>query len=197
MKQQRGFMERVKWIDNARAIGILFIITGHTIGLTFGQTFFNVIYAVNVAIFFFLSGYLHRQKPIKKVIKGGVENLLLPYVITSVLMITFSMITLKKSLIIFCSLFCDISSRADCSVLWCGDKCGHFWKDAGEHCGNWRDLVSAVYVCGEPFVYRLKKFNGAISFFGSGLYGAFCRFLRTWLCINRIICTCLGPFRQL
>lgn len=47
-------MERVKWIDNARAIGILLIITGHTIGVTFGRTIFYAIYIVNVSIFFFL-----------------------------------------------------------------------------------------------------------------------------------------------
>lgn len=89
-------MERVKWIDNARVIGILLIITGHTIGVTFGRTIFYAIYIVNVSIFFFLSGYLHRQKPIQKVISGGFDNLLLPYIITSVLMIIFSMIAVKR-----------------------------------------------------------------------------------------------------
>lgn len=93
---ERFFMERVKWIDNARAIGIFLIITGHTISLNFGHTVFYAIYIVNVSIFFFLSGYLHRQKPIKKVIIEGVDNLLLPYAVTSVLMIAFSMIALKR-----------------------------------------------------------------------------------------------------
>ncbi len=89
-------MERVKWIDNARAIGILLIITGHTMGAAYGRTAFFAVYIVNVSIFFFLSGYLHRQKPIKKVVKGGIDNLLLPYVITSALMIAFSMLALKR-----------------------------------------------------------------------------------------------------
>lgn len=88
-------MKRVKWIDNARTIGILLIIIGHTVGATFGPTVQNVIFTVNVSIFFFISGYLHKDKPIKKVIKSGFDNLLLPYLITSVLMIAFSLIAVK------------------------------------------------------------------------------------------------------
>jgi fucose 4-O-acetylase-like acetyltransferase len=88
-------MRRIKWIDNARTIGILLIIIGHTVGGIFGPTIQNVIFTVNVSIFFFISGYLHREKPIKKVIKSGFENLLLPYIITSILMIAFSMIAIN------------------------------------------------------------------------------------------------------
>jgi fucose 4-O-acetylase-like acetyltransferase len=62
-------MKRIKWIDNARTIGILLIIIGHTVGVTFGLTVQNVIFTVNVSIFFFISGYLHKDKPLKEVIK--------------------------------------------------------------------------------------------------------------------------------
>lgn len=88
-------MRRIKWIDNARTIGILLIIIGHTVGGIFGPTVQNVIFTVNVSIFFFISGYLHKDKPIKKVIKSGFENLLLPYIITSILMVAFSIIAIK------------------------------------------------------------------------------------------------------
>jgi fucose 4-O-acetylase-like acetyltransferase len=88
-------MKRIKWIDNARTIGILLIIIGHTVGVTFGLTVQNVIFTVNVSIFFFISGYLHKDKPLKEVIKSGFDNLLLPYLITSVLMIALSMVAIK------------------------------------------------------------------------------------------------------
>lgn len=88
-------MKRIKWIDNARTIGILLIIIGHTIGLVFGQTIYNAIFIVNVSIFFYISGYLHKDKPIKKVIKSGFVNLLLPYLITSILLIMLAMIEIK------------------------------------------------------------------------------------------------------
>lgn len=88
-------MRRIKWIDNARTIGILLIIIGHTVGGIFGPTVQNVIFTVNVSIFFFISGYLHKEKPLKSVIESGFKNLLLPYLITSILMIAFSMIAIK------------------------------------------------------------------------------------------------------
>lgn len=64
-------MERVKWIDNARVIGILLIITGHTIDVTFGRTIFYAIYIVNVSIFSFCQAICTGRNRSKKSFQVG------------------------------------------------------------------------------------------------------------------------------
>ena len=78
-------MKRVAWIDFSKATGIVMIIVAHSL---FGKYAYlsNVLFAINVPIFFVLSGYLYRDKPYSKIIKGGWNNLLLPYLATSLVM---------------------------------------------------------------------------------------------------------------
>jgi fucose 4-O-acetylase-like acetyltransferase len=50
--------ERIEWIDIAKGIGILLVIAGHTISLTYSYP----IYAFHMPLFFFLSGLVHKDK---------------------------------------------------------------------------------------------------------------------------------------
>ena len=45
------------------------------------------IIAVHVPVFFVLSGYLYKEKPVKKVFKSGNVNLLLPYLATLLIVV--------------------------------------------------------------------------------------------------------------
>ena len=55
-------MKRITWIDISRAIGMLTIIIAHSLNSYTGNYFSNILFAVNVPIFFVLSGYLHKDK---------------------------------------------------------------------------------------------------------------------------------------
>lgn len=79
--------KRIQWIDSVRGISILLIIIGHT--YTKGLAT-NLIYGVNVPIFFVLSGYLTRKKSIGTVAKHGIRTLLIPYIFTSTAIIILS-----------------------------------------------------------------------------------------------------------
>lgn len=82
--------DRIQWIDYARAIGMFLIVIGHT----YQQAGFlqNLIFAVNVPIFFILSGYLTKPQSIKRIIKKDVYTLLIPYLVATLLMFIISFI---------------------------------------------------------------------------------------------------------
>lgn len=73
---------RIDWIDIVRAVGMFLIIMGHTLEVYTYSIVGKLIFAVHVPVFFVLSGYLYKEKPFKKVFKGGNVNLLLPYLAT-------------------------------------------------------------------------------------------------------------------
>lgn len=79
--------KRIDWIDIVRAMGMFLIIMGHTLeGYTYSIVG-KLIFAVHVPVFFVLSGYLYKEKPVKKVFKGGNVNLLLPYLATLLIVV--------------------------------------------------------------------------------------------------------------
>lgn len=72
---------RIQWIDYVRACSMMLIILGHTWAKAgFLQ---NLIYAVNVPIFFILSGFLTKHRSIKATAKKGFYTLIIPYLITA------------------------------------------------------------------------------------------------------------------
>lgn len=78
--------KRIGWIDFARAVGMLMIITTHSlVGVYASGIVGKLLFAVNVPIFFVLSGYLFKEKGIIQVIKSGFFNLILPYTFSVVL----------------------------------------------------------------------------------------------------------------
>src|SRR4030065_2778158 len=73
---------RIAWIDHAKALGIIFVVIGHTTGLP--VFVMNVIYSFHMPLFFFLSGYLlkesHLQLPFTSFLKRMWRTLLVPYI---------------------------------------------------------------------------------------------------------------------
>ena len=71
---------RISWIDNAKGIGILLVMLGHTRGI-FGHS--NFIYSFHMPLFFFLSGYLLSSDSLKLSLISFVRKLhfkiIIPY----------------------------------------------------------------------------------------------------------------------
>ena len=69
---------RIRWVDTARGLGILFVIWGHYASDNLADFF----YTFHVPLFFVLSGYLFRIKPeadAKQVLRKLSKSLLIPY----------------------------------------------------------------------------------------------------------------------
>lgn len=81
--------KRIIWIDLVRAFGMLMIICGHSLANPNGNVG-NMVYAINVPIFFILSGYLYRPQKIKVQCKKLFYNLLVPYIGTSLIILIIS-----------------------------------------------------------------------------------------------------------
>ena len=72
--------ERKIWIDNAKAIGIILIILGHVSSRLTGWLSFEFVYGFHVAIFFVLSGYTIKKRPISlDFLTQKFKRLMLPY----------------------------------------------------------------------------------------------------------------------
>ncbi len=69
--------KRIDWIDNAKLIGIFFVLIAHT-GKMSGNclTFLN---SFTMPFFFFLSGMMQKETPLKKTIQTGFKTLMIPY----------------------------------------------------------------------------------------------------------------------
>lgn len=83
--------KRILWIDLTRAVGMLLIIWGHSL-MNPNDWLGSMIFAVNVPIFFVLSGYLYHSQTLKKQIYKLFYNLIIPYISTSLLMWLVSVI---------------------------------------------------------------------------------------------------------
>ena len=87
------------WIDVLKAIGIIFVVFGHTVG---GDRFFyNYIYSFHVALFFFVSGFLLKQKHLQTDFRSYATKqaraLLLPYAVFGVLTYGFWLVVIRPN----------------------------------------------------------------------------------------------------
>jgi fucose 4-O-acetylase-like acetyltransferase len=73
---------RTLWIDFAKVIGIWLVIFGHMKLLV---SLINIIYSFHMPLFFFISGYLEKNRNIKENFINSVKNLIVPYVLLYVL----------------------------------------------------------------------------------------------------------------
>jgi acyltransferase len=75
-----NFMKRVEWIDVAKGIGIALVVLGH-IGDSLPKGLSAYIYSFHMPLFFFLSGYLYKNKKIDflSFVKKKARTLLIPY----------------------------------------------------------------------------------------------------------------------
>lgn len=67
---------RIEWIDIAKGIGIILVILGHL--SQHGQTVRILIYSFHMPLFFFVSGYLYKEKNLKLQINHGIKKLIIP-----------------------------------------------------------------------------------------------------------------------
>ena len=74
--------------DIARAIAIYLVIIGHSMTGLWDTWQSNFIFAANLPIFFIISGYFYHSKRIKDVVQTGVNTLLIPFFIVTLLYIT-------------------------------------------------------------------------------------------------------------
>ena len=75
--------KRIEWIDTAKFIGIYLVILAHLplAGILEGTNYLVCcIYTFHMPLFFFLSGYVEKKRPLKETFGKCVKRLLLPYV---------------------------------------------------------------------------------------------------------------------
>lgn len=96
--------ERNYTLDITKAICILSIILGHTSFLN--DTYYKILYAFHVPLFFIISGYfLSIKKSTIEIIKEKFKTLIIPYFITSIIILIGRILIKKESFIYFCSIF--------------------------------------------------------------------------------------------
>lgn len=85
---------RIKWIDTAKAIGILLVVIGHLDGLPF--TVKKIIYSFHMPLFFIISGYLFNENYVYSsffvFLFKRIKTLLVPYYFFGVLSIPYFLI---------------------------------------------------------------------------------------------------------
>lgn len=75
---------RNQTIDVVKGVGIIAMILGHTAIPEYGSV---LIYSWHMPLFFVVSGYFYRQKPITGYLRSNFSQLLVPYIITALLFI--------------------------------------------------------------------------------------------------------------
>jgi polysaccharide biosynthesis protein PslL len=78
MNKETETNDRIAWIDITKAIGLIFIITGHT--MLFKYESVKYIYWFHVPLFFILSGILHKQNvSTGNFLRARFRHLMIPY----------------------------------------------------------------------------------------------------------------------
>ncbi|MFL1695966.1 acyltransferase family protein [Weissella kandleri] len=88
--------KRILAFDITRAMTIFLVIVGHSMNGWDHPLLSNLIFAINLPVFFFISGYFYRYKSISQTIKTGFNNLILPYFVVATLIVGLNF--LKESL---------------------------------------------------------------------------------------------------
>lgn len=80
--------ERKEWIDSLKGIGIMLVVWGHLTIPLLGET---IIYSFHMPLFFFISGYLFKNKDItiRSFMIGKIGTLLIPYSIYAAISFPF------------------------------------------------------------------------------------------------------------
>ena len=68
--------ERVHWIDIAKGLGIIAVVIGH---IYHNKTMFNWLYSFHMPLFFFVAGYLYKQKDMLPDLKRRIQTIVIPY----------------------------------------------------------------------------------------------------------------------
>ncbi len=81
--------EKYDFIDLLKGIGIFLVVWGHTM---FPRSV--LIYSFHMPLFFFISGFLYKNKPLKEFLRSKIIRLYVPYIVFTILSWTFYLIML-------------------------------------------------------------------------------------------------------
>lgn len=88
---REGERPREAWLDILKGIGIVLVVAGH---VTTHATLQQTIYLFHMPLFFALSGYLHRPRPMRGLAKQKLRQLAVPYL---VLLLLFSILLARPA----------------------------------------------------------------------------------------------------
>lgn len=77
--QEPAPRKRVAWVDIAKGIAIILVVTGHTISSS--SQLIPMIFMFHMPLFFIMAGYTFKPKPMAEVVRSSARRLLVPYVI--------------------------------------------------------------------------------------------------------------------
>ena len=69
-------MQRNSVIDNMRGLGILLMVLGHS---SIPFPLYKIIFTFHMPLFFLLSGYLYKERPLREIVRHNYEKVLKPY----------------------------------------------------------------------------------------------------------------------
>jgi fucose 4-O-acetylase-like acetyltransferase len=84
--------KRIVWIDNIKGFAMLLIILGHSFP---PDTLKIWVYSFHLPLFFFVSGYLFKKRPLDETIKRKTKSLLIPYFVTALLSLPVGYLILR------------------------------------------------------------------------------------------------------
>jgi fucose 4-O-acetylase-like acetyltransferase len=67
---------RIFWIDFAKVLGIIMVVMGH---MQLEENIINIIFSFHMPLFFFLSGFIDKNRNIKQTVGIAIKTLLIPY----------------------------------------------------------------------------------------------------------------------
>ena len=76
--------KRIEYIDIAKGITIILVIIGHSLNDGILRQY---IYSFHMPLFYILNGYFFKKQENKKIVEKGIKRLLLPYLITSLIIL--------------------------------------------------------------------------------------------------------------
>lgn len=86
------YMQRINWIDWAKALGILLVVMGHS---NYAQDDINpMIFMIHMPLFFVVSGYLFKtDKGLKAITQSNIRTLLIPYILFNAIWMAYILVT--------------------------------------------------------------------------------------------------------
>ena len=139
---------RVQYIDIAKCFAMILIIVGHSIVPGLAQ---NAIYSFHVPLFFFLSGIFISMKPCREVVEKKAARLLLPYAITSLLLVALYLV---KSLLGH-GTFTDVLKALVAALYCCGTEVDYGWITIPSCGAIW--FLPALFIASLIVNYSLGK----------------------------------------
>ena len=86
--EQKIIVNRLDWMDWAKAIAITIVVFGHL-----RSPLMSWVFSFHMPFFIMLSGFLQKKRPLREEVVKSAKSLLLPYIIYNVFLLVYSLIT--------------------------------------------------------------------------------------------------------